>query len=274
MSDKDPTRAPFAAWAVLRPIAVARLGAAQVAEIESYWLDPARALAEPQAQAASMLRMAEALRAAPMDGSELAALVEKLPVLAASMPHQTAPSLATRAIHQIVVAATARDAAAVGLIVAPFRAPDAASRWIPSASDGVLTPKYGFERHAAFIARFLAKNAESVYKPMLRAALELTWLAAGDTKQSKNTLGGIVDQCENAWPADVVRALVDRRLLVIRNSEAHQHTCFNSANETVTFINENDARSTTLELSSSDLATTTAELTALCASIYTGLVRA
>lgn len=213
------------------------------------------------------------LRAVPMDGWEQAAIMAKLPALLASMPPPPPPAPATVAVRQILSAARARNDPAVALIVAPFRVPDAATRWIPSASDGVLTPRYGFERHAAFIARFLAKSAESVYKPMMKAALELTWLAAGDSKNSKHTLGGIVDQCEDAWTTDVSRILIDRRFVIIRNSQAHEHTRFDSAKEVVTFVNEGGPNRTTLALSSAELATATAELTTLCASMYAGFIR-
>ena len=268
----DPTTAPLAIWAVLRPFVLARMGDAKVEAIESYWRDPARGLAEPQTHRALLAELAAAMASSPLTPDEQAALVHAGPRVAAALPVPSiAPSPATTVIRSIVIDGRAADATAADALTAAFRAPDAATRWLPSASDGALEPKYGFERHAAFSARFLATAAEAAYKPMLRAALELTWLARGETKKSRNTLGALVSQCEAAWSAADAATLLDKRIVIIRNSEDHRATTFDAAAETVTFVNTRDDGTTTrLALTKIELGEFTSTFMQLCVAMHAG----
>lgn len=84
---------------------------------------------------------------------------------------------------------------------------------------------------------------EGWYRPLVSAFYRLSRLPVDDKIPCEVAqLGQLFGQAQDHWPASSpLSLLVERRMAIVRNSEAHNHTRLDLDSETFTFINKNKA---------------------------------
>lgn len=88
--------------------------------------------------------------------------------------------------------------------------------------------------------------AELWYKPLLQKVLAITRLLTDKHVTEPNELGSIMSQCHNVWQSKYpeLLCLLDDKIRIIRNSEAHHNTIIDASEETITFINQKKGNTT------------------------------
>jgi hypothetical protein len=95
-----------------------------------------------------------------------------------------------------------------------------------------------FEVWADRFREAVSDYLESFYKPLVSSFYRLYRLPPdGHIPADVSQLGGLFRQAQLRWSASPLSVIVDRRIAVVRNSEAHDHTKVDDEAETFTFIN-------------------------------------
>ena len=96
-----------------------------------------------------------------------------------------------------------------------------------------------FETRAVALSNCLASVAESWYKPLLQFLLRLSRAVVSVDSAVPNELGAVMGQCRELWASSMreLLPLLDDRLRIIRNSEAHRHTRIDPRANTIAWVN-------------------------------------
>jgi len=101
-----------------------------------------------------------------------------------------------------------------------------------------------FEERIGTLSSHLHHAAERYYRPLLTAVLKLSRIARGSMCEVPTELGKVIGQCRDIWTTQDPRLLplIDARIWLLRNAEAHRDFIIDVENETITYFNENASR--------------------------------
>jgi hypothetical protein len=101
-------------------------------------------------------------------------------------------------------------------------------------------PSAPFEARVSELFPLVSHLVERRYRPVLIALLRVTRLLEGSVVSEPETLtvGVAIRKCRDAWSQSHpgLLPILDDRLRILRNSEAHRSTVIDVKNETITFV--------------------------------------